>query len=156
MFGTKRARIGSLVAVLGTALGLAAAAAISGAAFARSVHKIAVERNGETRVIALDGVAEASYQASRAERPRRVVVDFDGVALDAAETQKTVFDGLVEEVTLAAYQSASGHPATRLEVTLASDADFTVGRDGDRLLVTLRPAQPKTASAAPAAHGDID
>jgi type IV pilus assembly protein PilQ len=140
MFGTKRARIGSLVAVLGTALGLAAAAAISGAAFARSIHKIAVERNGETRVIALDGMAQASYQASRAERPRRIVVDLDGVELAAAETQKTVFDGLVEEVTLAAYRGAKGQAATRLEVTLASDADFDVTSDGDRLLLSLRPA----------------
>src|SRR4029453_278449 len=140
MFGTKRARIGSLVAVLGTALGLAAAAAISGAAFARSIHKIAVERNGETRVIALDGMAQASYQASRAERPRRIVVDLDGVELAAAETQKTVFDGLVEEVTLAAYRGAKGQAATRLEVTLARDADFDVTSDGDRLLLSLRPA----------------
>jgi len=52
-------------------------------------------------------------------------------------------------VTLAGYRAASGKPATRLEVTLAGDADFQVGRDGERLLLTLRPAAPKAASAAP-------
>lgn len=153
MFGTKRARIGSLVAVLGTALGLAAAAAISGAAFARSAEKITVERNGETRVIALAGMADAPHQASRAERPRRVVVDLAGVETKNAETQKTVFDGLVEEISLAGYQGADGRPATRLEVTLAGDADFEVGRDGGRMLLTLRPAAAKTA-AAPAPVAD--
>jgi len=153
MFGTKRARIGSLVAVLGTVLGLAAAAAISGAAFARSAEKITVERNGDTRVIALAGMADVPHQASRAERPRRIVVDLAGVETKQAETQKTVFDGLVEEITLAGFRGADGEPASRLEVTLAGDADFEVGRDGGRMLLTLRPAAPKSA-AAPAPMAD--
>src|SRR5512143_2073714 len=148
MFGTKRARLGSIVAVAGTILGLwAAATAISPIAFAKSLSRLAVERNGETRIIALDGMAQTPYAASRAERPRRIVVDLAGVTLDAAESQKTVFDGLVEEVTLAEFQAEPGKKATRLEVTLASDADFEVTRDGDRLLLNVRPADAKAASA---------
>ena len=154
MFGTKRARQGQIVAALGTVLGLAAAAAISGAAFARSVQKIAVERKGETRIIAVDGMAQATYQATRAERPRRIVVDFDDVQLGAAESQKTVFDGLVEEVTLAEYQAANGHPSTRLEVTLTGDADFEFARDGERLLLQVAPARaPQQAAAKPEGEG---
>lgn len=48
MFGTKRARIGSLVAVLATVLGLAAAA-ISGSAFARSGSEDAIAKNGDAK-----------------------------------------------------------------------------------------------------------
>jgi type IV pilus assembly protein PilQ len=154
MFGTKRARQGQIVAALGTVLGLVAAAAISGAAFARSVQKIAIERKGETRIIAVDGMAQATYQASRAERPRRIVVDFDDVRIGKAESQKTVFDGLVEEVTLAEFDAAGGRTATRLEVTLASDADFEFARDGDRLLLQVAPARaPQQAAAAPEGEG---
>jgi hypothetical protein len=87
MFGTKRARLGSFVAVAGTILGLWAVTAISPIAFAKSLTRLAVERNGETRVIALDGMAQAPYEASRAERPRRIVVDLAGVSLAAAESQ---------------------------------------------------------------------
>jgi type IV pilus assembly protein PilQ len=149
MFGTNRARIGSLVAVLGTVIGLAAAAALSGAAFARSVQKVAIERNGDVRVIALDGMADATVQASRAERPRRVILDLEGVEVEAAQSQKTVFDGLVEEVSLAEFRNAAGNAVTRLEVTLAGDADFEVGRKDGRLLLSLRPAAPKAAAAPP-------
>lgn len=154
MFGTKRARKGQIVAALGTVLGLVAAAAISGAAFARSVQKIAIERKGETRIIAVDGMAQATYQASRAERPRRIVVDFDDVRIGKAESQKTVFDGLVEEVTLAEFEAAGGKTATRLEVTLANDADFEFARDGERLLLQVAPARaPQQAAAAPEGEG---
>ncbi|RIL05854.1 MAG: hypothetical protein DCC71_08940 [Proteobacteria bacterium] len=150
MFGTKRARQARIVAALGTVLGLAVAAAISGAAFARSLQKITIEREGETRVIAVEGMAQASYAASRAERPRRIVLDFDDVEIGKAETQKTVFDGLVEEVTLAEFQNATGRKATRLEVTLAGDADFEVARAGERLLLKVAPSAAQQASAAPA------
>ena len=75
MFGTKRARQVRIVAALGTVLGLA----MAGVAFARSLQKISIEREGDTRVIAVEGMAEASYAASRAERPRRIVLDFDDV-----------------------------------------------------------------------------
>ena len=145
MFGTKRARLGSFVAVAGTILGLWAATTISPIAFAKSLSRLAVERNGETRVIALDGMAQTPYEVSRAERPRRIVVDLAGVTLSAAESQKTIFDGLVEEVTLAEFQAAPGKPATRLEVILAADADFEVTRDGERLLLNVSPANAKAA-----------
>ena len=153
MFGTKRARQGQIVAALGTVLGLVAAAAISGAAFARSVQKIAIERKGETRIIAVDGMAQATYQATRAERPRRIVVDFDDVRIGKAESQKTVFDGLVEEVTLAEFEAAGGRTATRLEVTLANDADFEFARDGERLLLQVAPRAPQQAAVAPEGEG---
>ncbi|MBS1107844.1 MAG: type pilus secretin PilQ [Deltaproteobacteria bacterium] len=148
MFGTNRARLGSIVAVAGTFLGLWALTTISPIAFAKSLSRLAVERNGDTRVIALDGMAQAPYEASRAERPRRIVVDLAGVAIGAAESQKTVFDGLVEEVSLAEFQAASGKTATRLEVTLAADADFDVTRDGERLLLNVRPAATRTSKAS--------
>jgi type IV pilus assembly protein PilQ len=148
MFGTNRARLGSIVAVAGTFLGLWALTTISPIAFAKSLSRLAVERNGDTRVIALDGMAQAPYEASRAERPRRIVVDLAGVAIGAAESQKTVFDGLVEEVSLAEFQSAPGKTATRLEVTLAADADFEVTRDGERLLLNVRPAATRTSKAS--------
>ena len=140
MFGTNRARLGSIVAVTGTFLGLWAVTATSPIAFAKSLSRLAVERNGDTRVIALDGMAKAAYEASRAERPRRIVVDLAGVSIGAAESQKTVFDGLVEEVSLAEFQAAPGKTATRLEVILAADADFEITPDGDRLLLKLSPA----------------
>ena len=148
MFGTKRARLGSIVAVAGTFLGLWAVTTISPIAFAKSLSRLAVERNGDTRVIALDGMAQAPYEASRAERPRRIVVDLAGVAIGAAESQKTVFDGLVEEVSLAEFQATPGKTATRLEVTLAADADFEVTRDGERLLLNVRPAATRTSKAS--------
>ena len=156
MFGTKRARQVRIVAALGTVLGLAAAAAISGAAFARSMQRIAIERQGEVRVIAIDGMAQASYSASRAEKPRRIVVDFDDVRIGKAESQKTVFDGLVEEVTLAEFQTPSGKTATRLEVTLASDATFEFARDGERLLLQLDPARQTQAQAPVVPAGEVD
>ena len=148
MFGTNRARLGSIVAVAGTFLGLWAVTTISPIAFAKSLSRLAVERNGDTRVIALDGMAQAPYEASRAERPRRIVVDLAGVAIGAAESQKTVFDGLVEEVSLAEFQATPGKTATRLEVTLAADADFEVTRDGERLLLNVRPAATRTSKAS--------
>ena len=149
MFGTNRARLGSIVAVTGTFLGLWALTATSPIAFAKSLSRLAVERNGDTRVIALDGMAKAAYEASRAERPRRIVVDLSGVSIGAAESQKTVFDGLVEEVSLAEFQAAPGKTATRLEVTLAAEADFEIAPDGERLLLKVRPAgapKPKTVT----------
>ncbi len=148
MFGTNRARLGSIVAVTGTFLGLWALTATSPMAFAKSLSRLAVERNGDTRVIALDGMAKAAYEASRAERPRRIVVDLAGVSIGAAESQKTVFDGLVEEVSLAEFQAAPGKTATRLEVTLAADADFEVTRDGERLLLNVRPAATRTSKTS--------
>jgi type IV pilus assembly protein PilQ len=93
-------------------------------------------------------MAKAAYEASRAERPRRIVVDLVGVSIGAAESQKTVFDGLVEEVSLAEFQAAPGKTATRLEVTLAADADFEVTRDGERLLLNVRPAATRTSKAS--------
>ena len=147
MFGTNRARLGSIVAVAGTFLGLWALTATSPIAFAKSLSRLAVERNGETRVIALDGMAKAAFEASRAERPRRIVVDLAGVSIGAAEAQKTVFDGLVEEVSLAEFQSAPGKTATRLEVILAADADFEITPDGERLLLSVRPAGAHKSNA---------
>ncbi len=154
MFGTNRARLGSIVAVTGTFLGLWAVTATSPIAFAKSLSRLAVERNGDTRVIALDGMAKAAYEASRAERPRRIVVDLAGVSIGAAESQKTVFDGLVEEVSLAEFQAAPGKTATRLEVILAADADFEITPDGDRLLLKLSPAGAHASKPIASEDGD--
>jgi type IV pilus assembly protein PilQ len=99
-------------------------------------------------------MAKAAYEASRAERPRRIVVDLAGVSIGAAESQKTVFDGLVEEVSLAEFQAAPGKTATRLEVTLAADADFEITSDGERLLLNVRPAATRTSKASAGEDSD--
>ncbi len=109
------------------------------------VSKIAVERSGDTTIITLVGPTDPVFTAFRGEEPPRVVVDLTAVRPERLTEALAIYDGLVEEVSVAEF-ATDDQPSTRVEISLAQEADFDVVPFGDRLEVRVRPAGSPSAS----------
>ncbi len=110
------------------------------------VSDVAVERDGDATVVKLRGLSHPVFTAFRGEDPERVVVDLTAVRPERLAESLAIYDGLVEEVSVAEF-SAGSQPSTRVEISLAADADFDVIPLDDRLEIRVRPIGESTAEA---------
>jgi type IV pilus assembly protein PilQ len=144
MIATVRSRIRSSIAVAGALVGLAVLAG-AGPALASALTDVTVGRQGEATVVNLHGLSAASFSAFQGERPQRVVVDLAGVESQGVKSPISVFDGVVEEISVAEFKGGTGDTATRVEMVVAAEVDFEVKPAGDDLEIRMTPHASETS-----------
>ena len=116
---------------------------------AMELSEVRVSQDAGTTVVGLYGPAAATFEDFRQEQPARIVVDLDGVAPGAVAPTTAVYDGTVEEISVAAVEAGAGAMSTRVELSLAKAADYEVTAREDHLEVRVTP-QATAALEAPA------
>ena len=114
----------------------------------QQLDRVEVESaDGETLIV-LEGLQDPAYTVERSEDT--LVVELPGVsqpsaslfdALSDSETQVSVYDGLVDEVSASTFQGDE-YPVTRIEVTFAAPAEFDIASGDDGLELMVRPGEP--------------
>jgi type IV pilus assembly protein PilQ len=106
-----------------------------------------VEREADQTVITLEGLSNPAWTASMSPDGDALVIELTNVmqvstslfaAMSATSNQVDVYDGLVDQVTTSTFDG-EGDPVTRVEVTLATPADYEVVQSGSGLTLWLSP-----------------
>jgi len=103
---------------------------------------IQVESNASGTQVTLLGLRDPSFDSFQDQDPARVVVDLANVEPGDVASDMAVYDGLVDEVTIAKTQDDDGTPKTRVEIRLDSDASHAVVTGPDRLTIQLKRKEP--------------
>lgn len=143
MFATRKLRIGgtgalALGAVLTVSLLAACATSSPDGAMAPApeigqLGRMQIESRGDGTVVTLVGLTEPAFSDFQQDDPARVVVDLQMVEPGDVPAATAVYDGTLGEVTVSAFQDASGQPATRVELGLDTVAGYEVVALEDRL-----------------------
>src|SRR5262245_1215342 len=96
----------------------------------KTLQDVRVERDGESTVVTLVGLEDALYTAYLQQDPQRVTVDLASVEPAEQREPVAVYDGLVEQVAVAPLSGGTGAGSTRVEVSLAVEADYAVEQVG--------------------------
>ena len=137
------------------ALACASAATDTAGPDSRTLRDVDVSRDGDATVVTLVGVEDPVYTAYMQQDPQRLTIDLASVKIEAVRDPIAVYDGLVEEVAVAPFSQDAGDGSTRVDVTLAADAEYQVVPADDGLAIQIRPllgmaAKPATKADAPA------
>ncbi len=98
------------------------------------VQDVVVESEAGLSRVTLVGLEEPVFTAFQQSDPDRLIVDLAGVDWQASQEPIAVHDGTILEMTVAPFATGSEEPMTRVELSLASAADYDV-RPGPRGLV---------------------
>jgi type IV pilus assembly protein PilQ len=139
------------LAVLGLACASAPAAQDPGASAPMVLSEVRVSSEERDTVVGLLGLQGPEYVDFRQEQPARIVIDLTGVQPGPIADSVAVFDGTVEQISLASSPLEGGSVRTRVELGLARAADYEVVRQADRLEIRVRPLEVAEAQPAPAA-----
>ena len=85
---------------------------------------VRVDREGDRSVVTLVGLYDPMYSAFQKSDPRMLVLDISEVEIDAASNLVTVYDGIVEHVTLSPYADDLAGPMARVEIALSVDTQL--------------------------------
>lgn len=109
-----------------------------------TIADVNVTRTGNGSTVTLVGPRDPIFSSMVEQNPERIVVDLIAVEPGSIEAPIAVFDGLVEEVSLAPIASDAGAATTRVEIRLAQSADHDVvaGPSGLEIQITPRGAAP--------------
>ncbi len=114
-----------------------------------SLSSVTVEADGEATLVSLNGLTEPVYNAFKQAEPNRVVIDLASVEPGEVASAIAVYDGTIDEVTVTGFHH-EGASSTRVELSLAADAEYTVVDLEDRLEIRVSAATPAAAPAADA------
>ena len=83
------------------------------------IADVRVEQVGDTTQVTLLGVDHPVFTAFQETDPARVIIDLVSIHPEQLMEPVAVYDGLVDEVSLAPFSTGSGEAMTRVEITLA-------------------------------------
>ena len=133
MLGSNRGRFRLVGGLLCAALALGILACAGSAARQESasspsagIEDIVVESEGGTSRLTVLGPAEPIFTAFQQSDPDRLIVDLAGVESSISSDPIPVYDGRVEEISVAPFPTGSGEMMTRLEIALAQPVDYDV------------------------------
>jgi len=112
-----------------------------------ALSDVIVESDDGATVVSLLGLTDPVYNAFQQADPDRVVIDLAAVSPGEVAPATAVYDGTVEEVTVAGFDT-EGSGSTRIELTLAAGASYEIVPLADRLEVRIVPETPGTDLAA--------
>jgi type IV pilus assembly protein PilQ len=106
---------------------------------AKILEDLRVEREGEETVVTLVGLEDPVFTAYLQQDPQRITVDLTAVQPAELRDPVAVYDGLVEEVSVAPFSQDTGGGATRVELLLAVEAEYAVEPAEDGLAIRVTP-----------------
>ena len=101
-----------------------------------ALSDLVVESEGGATVVSLLGLTDPVYNAFQQDDPARVVIDLASVTPGEVAPATAVYDGTVEEVTVAGFET-EGTGSTRVELTLAAGGSYEIVPLADRLEVRI-------------------
>jgi len=96
-----------------------------------------VAKDGATTVVTLLGLEAPVFTAFSQQNPDLVIVDLASVAVDSAHAPIAVYDGLVQEVSMAPFSTGTGEPMTRVEISLTAPSRYTVVPGDEGLVIRI-------------------
>jgi len=134
---------------LAVIVGCAASSGMNGsdAGGATSLADVRVEKEGTTTVVTLLGLSEPVFTAFQQADPDRVIIDLASVAPSSLRDPVAVYDGLVEEVSMAPFSTGTGDAMTRVEISLTGPALFKAEAMEEGLVIRID-EDPALASAS--------
>ncbi len=105
----------------------------------RTLEDVRVEREGDATVVHLLGLEQPVFTAYLQRDPDRLTVDLASVQPAELREPVAVYDGLVEEVSVSPFSHGTGEGSTRVELTLAVQADYVVEPSSDGLAIRVAP-----------------
>jgi type IV pilus assembly protein PilQ len=104
---------------------------------AGSIADVHVAKDGATTVITLLGLEQPVFTAFAQQDPDQVIVDLAAVATDSVTTPIAVYDGLVQEISIAPFSTGTGDPMTRVQISLTAPARHTVLPGDEGLVIRI-------------------
>ena len=99
------------------------------------IADVRVEQVGDTTQVTLLGVDHPVFTAFQETDPARVIIDLVSIHPEQLMEPVAVYDGLVDEVSLAPFSTGSGEAMTRVEISLAGPASYEVVPGDEGLVV---------------------
>jgi len=124
-----------MAAIVGCAASSGMHAGGEGAAM--SIAEVRVAKEGTTTVVTLLGLEQPVFTAFQQEDPDRVIIDLASVAPSPLQDPVAVYDGLVEEVSMAPFSAGTGDPMTRVEISLSAPALFKAEAGEEGLVIRI-------------------
>jgi type IV pilus assembly protein PilQ len=143
MLGSNRGRFHLVGGLLGAALALGILACAGSAARQEpsaspsGIQDIVVESEGGTSRLTVLGPADPIFTAFQQSDPDRLIVDLAGVETGMDGAPIPVYDGRVEEISVAPFPTGSGETMTRVEIALAGPVDYDVRPGQGGLVIEL-------------------
>ncbi len=104
---------------------------------AGSIADVHVAKDGTTTVITLLGLEQPVFTAFAQQDPDLVIVDLASVATASEMAPIAVYDGLVQEVSMAPFSTGTGEAMTRVEISLTAPARHTVIPGDEGLVIRI-------------------
>jgi len=136
-----------LAAIVGCAASSGMQAVGDGAAM--SIADVRVAKEGTTTVVTLLGLKEPVFTAFQQEDPDRLIVDLASVAPSSLHDPVAVYDGLVEEISMAPFSTGTGDPMTRVEISLTAPALFKAEAGEEGLVIRIDGDSGLAAATSP-------
>ncbi len=100
------------------------------------------EEQGMTRII-LRGATDPIYTAFLREDPPRLIIELPDVMFDGVETPIRVDNGVIKDVTLAAFGDPQvSSSMARISLGLADESEYELIPNGDELIIQVRSLAP--------------
>jgi type IV pilus assembly protein PilQ len=91
-----------------------------------SIRDVQVESSPGAALVTLVGPVEPVFTAFQQTDPDRLIVDLAGVSPGMISEPVAVYDGVVEEILVAPFETGSGEIITRVEISLSGAVDYDV------------------------------
>ncbi len=119
-----------------------------------------VERDGDSSLVTLVGLEEPVYTAFLHDDPTALVLDLSGTEVAGPTDPQAVYDGLVEQVSFSTFDGGTDGAMTRVEISLAGNAQYEVSPGEHGLTLRLTPAagidEDVLAEEMPVASDEMD
>lgn len=126
---------------------------LPGAAFAKAVGSIAVEKietraHGGGREVVIHTSKEPTFSVFRLSDPFRVLVDVNDAHMGGVKELEKVNDGVLRYVSTNTFADETS-AIVRIEIALVATAEYRVRADGASIVVTIDGAKPAPAIEQP-------
>ena len=91
-----------------------------------AIQDVLVESGGEMSRVTLLGPEEPIFTAFQQSDPERLIIDLAGIQTEMPSEPIPVYDGTVQEISVAPFATGSGEMMTRVEIGLAGGVDYDV------------------------------
>ena len=102
-----------------------------------AIEDVIVESEAGISRVTLVGLDEPVFTAFQQADPDRVIVDLAGVDLGESADPVAVYDGTIDEISIAPFSTGSGESMTRVEVSLSGAADYDVWAENGSLIIEV-------------------
>jgi hypothetical protein len=108
-----------------------------------------IHQDGGATRVDLMGAQDAVFTSFEREEPTRLIVDLTSMTAEGLASPIPSYDDFVTEVSVSGFSADAEEPTTRVEIVLASRAEYEFVREADRLAVRLSPAAELVSELGP-------